>query len=207
MPNSGTAVFRNAFHLAHGNFADGGVCLEFGVFKGATYCYQAQFLLTEYTGSSLIGFDSWQGLPPETEGEWCPPQHAVGRFAAPRDHVVAQLAKLGIQPDDPRFRLVDGFFEDSLTAELQSTIDNVIFINIDVDVHKSTMELLDFVEPFLRPGVVIYWDDWMDPTFKAPRPWGEHLAWAQWHEKHPNIEVDVVERNRVNQQTMVVTKS
>jgi hypothetical protein len=199
-------LMARAFHLAHYVFPKGGTCLEFGVFTGGTYCYQAGQIQTKYPQSSLIGFDSWRGLPAETPGVWAPSRHAPGEYSAAKREVLARLESIDARDDD-RFRLVDGFFSESLTRDLQSQIKDVIFINIDVDIHRSTLELLDFVGPLLRPGVVIYWDDWKAPTDASPNEWGEHLAWSEWSAKQDRLQVETIEVNPVNQRTMVVTQA
>ncbi|TWT62139.1 class I SAM-dependent methyltransferase [Rubinisphaera italica] len=200
------SLFHRAFHLAHYVFPQGGTCLEFGVFKGGTYCYQAQQILEKYSGSTLIGFDSWQGLPVESSEVWAPQRHGPGEFAAPKTELLGKLSGLGIEPGDGQFRLIDGFFSDSLTDELRQTIHDVVFINVDVDIHRSTIELLNFVRPLLRPGVVIYWDDWKDPKDEAAEPWGEHLAWSEWYPNQEGLEVETIEVNPINQRSMLVTR-
>lgn len=199
-------MFKRAFHLSHFISKNGGTCLEFGVFQGDTYSYQAQQILTKYINSTLIGFDSWRGLPEESPGIWTPERHAAGEFAASRSDVQEKLALLGVERNDKRFRLIDGFFADSLTSELRDEIRDVIFINVDVDLYRSTLELLDFVKPLLRPGVVIYWDDWKDPQDECTEAWGEHLAWSEWYPKQNGLEVETIEVNPVNQRIMVATQ-
>lgn len=199
------SLLERSFHLAHYIFPEGGSCLEFGVFRGGTFAYQADQINKHYPKSRLIGFDSWQGLPEETPGIWIPERHAKGEYAAPKDEVLRKLAEANLSIDDPRLRLVDGFYSDSLTPEVRSSIDSLIFVNIDVDIYSSTIELLDFIEPLLRPGVILYWDDWKDPRDSHDKPWGEHAAWDDWRAKHPGIEVATVGTNEYLQQVMVVT--
>jgi hypothetical protein len=69
------------------------------------------------------------------------------------------------------------------------------------------MELLDFVGPLLRPGVVLYWDDWKDPHDDHPGEWGEHLAWERWTAAHPEVKAETVEVNAMNQRIMVITEA
>jgi hypothetical protein len=200
------SLFHTAFHLANYLFPNGGTCLEFGVNKGNTYCYQAGQILTRYPKSSLIGFDSWQGLPEETAGVWAPERHSLGELAVQKGEVLERLRHIGAVPDDTRFRFVDGFFSESLTDQLRSEIRDLVFINVDVDIHRSTLELLDFVRPLLRPGVVLYWDDWKDPRDESPQAWGEHLAWTEWYSRQNGLHVETIEINPVNQRSMVVTQ-
>jgi methyltransferase family protein len=199
-------LFHRAFELAHFANPGGGSCLEFGVFKGNSYCHQAREIRRRFPNSSLVGFDSWQGLPEETEGVWAPSRHDPGELCAPKNLVLGKLSRLGITPDEKRFRLVDGFFSDSLTPELRETIDPPIFLNIDVDIHRSTIELLEWVRPILRPGCILYWDDWKDPNDEAEGDWGEHLAWEQWYNGEDGVTVETIEVNPVGQRTMIVTE-
>jgi hypothetical protein len=198
-------LFERSFHLSQFIFSEGGTCLEFGVFRGGTFAYQAEQIIKLYPQTKLIGFDSWEGLPPETEGIWTAPRHAPGEYAAPKSEVVSKLRALGIAEDDPRFRLVDGFYSESLTPAVAASCGPLAFVNIDVDIHSSTLELLDFIGPMLRPGVILYWDDWKDPRDRADSSWGEHQAWAEWSRRQDGLSVETIEVNPVEQRTMLVT--
>ena len=93
-----SSTFEKAFHLSNFIFPKGGTCLEFGVYVGNTYMYQVQHILNKYTNTKLIGFDSWQGLPPETEGIWYPDRHATGKFATTKDVPLPQNGSNTIPP-------------------------------------------------------------------------------------------------------------
>jgi hypothetical protein len=209
-------VFKNAFEEAHRLNPGGGLCLEFGVGAGRSYAWQMARIIERYYYSSLVGYDSFEGLPKETEGVWYPERHSEGCLSWTSSEVAAFLEERGLwdyQKLDLRFRWVKGFYEDSLTEEEQNLVNNVIFVNIDVDIYSSTMAVLDFIKPFLKPNVVVYWDDWKDPD-DIPRAqedcqdvnakWGEHLAWEHWHEKNPEIIVEEMQRNQYNQRSVIV---
>lgn len=207
-----TEVMKSAFITAHNHFPEGGLCLEFGVGSGNSFCYQAlQILNFPYAkNSNVIGFDSFQGLPEETEGVWAPERHSKGRFAYPVSEVHDHMGNLGIPIGDPRFCLVEGFFEDTLTIPLQTRLRasyNLIFVNIDVDIHSSTIQALDWIRKMLRPGVVIYFDDWLDPIDigKGATKWGEHLAWEQWSEAN-GVKAVLGSTNELNQRYLIVTE-
>jgi O-methyltransferase len=199
-------LFKKSFHLAHKIFPEGGTSLEFGVFRGNSYVYQAQEIAKKYTHDKLMGFDSWQGLPDEANSVWRPSFHAKGEYSSTKDIVIHKLDIVGLK-DDKRLSFVDGFYSDSLTEELRSKINDVIFVNIDVDIYQSTIELLDFIGPLLRPGVVLYWDDWKDPRVSYKESWGEHLAWEEWSSKHQDIKAEFLEQNWINQRIMIVTEA
>lgn len=198
-------VFTNAFALAHRIFPHGGVCLEFGVYTGTTFAWQAEQIKKHHKASSLIGFDSWQGLPPEAEHVWIPERHKIGKYASIKEVVLSKLDRIGMR-DDARLSFVDGFFSETLTPELQKKVGPVIFINVDVDIYSSTMELLDFVKPLLQVGTVLYWDDWKDPRFLHEGDWGEHKAWKDWSLQNPDILAEDLEVNPLNQRSMIITR-
>jgi hypothetical protein len=151
----------------------------------------------------LIGFDSWQGLPPESQGVWSPDRHAAGLYQADKQIILDGLRNRGLA-NDTRFRLVDGFFSDSLTDSLCAEIQNLIFVNIDVDLYISAKQVLNFVTPLIRKGVVIYFDDWKDPIDKYEGKWGEHLAWEEWTAEHPNFQHEMIATNEYNQRYMEI---
>jgi hypothetical protein len=193
----------DAFHKAHANFPEGGTCLEFGVWKGITYTMQADVILNQYPKSALVGFDSWVGLPEETCGVWRPDRHAAGNYSCVKDVVLGNLATRNLL-NDPRFRLIDGFFKDSLTKELQAEIKDLIFVNVDVDLYGSCVEVLEFIRPMFRHGTIIYFDDWKDPDDKYNGKWGEHLAWEEFTAKYPDVKYTTLEINKWNQRYMEI---
>ncbi len=202
-----TTLFQRAFFLAHKNFPSDGTCLEFGVGSGKTYLWQARQLLARHKASVLVGFDSWEGLPQETSGVWYPKRHSKGRFSYPKSGVETALRNLdGYEAGKDRLRFVDGFFSSSLTQEVQDTIGNVIFVNIDVDVYVSTMQLLDFIKPLIQKGTILYWDDWLDSRdiSHARGQWGEHRAWDEWASCNPAVRTRTVTVNWAHQRVMEI---
>lgn len=198
------SVFAQAFLEAQRLFPMGPkTCLEFGVGNGRSYLWQADQIVKNFKNTTLFGFDSWCGLPDETPGVWCPGRHTRGNFAHPKSIVLDRLTKLGVS-NDQGFILVDGFFDKSLTKEVQQSINNLIFVNIDVDIHSSSMLVLDFIKPLLRKNVILYFDDWKDPIDIYDGKWGEHLAWEQWSQKNPEIKAETIVIGGSNQRYMKV---
>ena len=149
--------------------------LEFGVHEGRTLRWWSEHLSAP--GARLIGFDSFDGLP----GDWHPDAPA-GSFAT------------GVVPriDDPRVEIVPGWFSDTLPGRALPPHDELV-VNVDCDLYSSTREVLDWLEPHLRPGTLVYFDDlfdhdaelravweWVDAHPETVRPlsmarWGQHL--------------------------------
>ncbi len=213
-PFEPTQIMESAFHYAHKLNPAGGTCLEFGVGFGGTYSWMVSKILKQYPGSSLIGFEGWKGLPKETTSVFCPPTWKEGAYETNKDDILDVIKAVGgdITPYG-QFQIVDGWFENTLTPELREWIlrpqdpSNVIFINIDVDLHSSTKTVLNWVKPFLKNNVVIYWDDWRDPAHETHQHihWGENLAWFEFVKENPVI-TETIQINHINQRYMRIVE-
>jgi hypothetical protein len=198
-----------AFFLAHKNFPNGGTILEFGVGGGFSYSWMAWWVKNRCTTDRLIGFDSWQGLPAETEGVWYPDCHKQGNYKHDKMWVHEKAMELGVDiANDDRFALVDGFFSETLTEDLRNLFNNVILVNMDVDLHSSAKLVLDWITPLLQKGTVIYTDDYhfpmfnIDPALKC----GVSLAFEEWQGIHPNIKLNTIETFPNSQRYFMVEK-
>jgi hypothetical protein len=102
---------------------------------------------------------------------------------------------------------VDGFYEKSLTASVRETLSNIIFVNVDVDLYVSTVQTLEFVQPLLQVGTVLYFDDWKDPRDGrgGGEEWGEHRAWKEFVMKYP-VGYRIVSWSPFRQPIMQITR-
>ncbi len=200
-------IMKNAFHYAQGLHPAGGTCLEFGIGFGHSYSWMVSHMVRNKR-VSLIGFEGWKGLPKETYDVYCPNDWAEGELRGDKGNVLEMVRSVGgeVLPYG-QFQMVDGWFEDTLTPERRASIKDVIFINIDVDLHSSTKTVLEWVKPFLKNNVVIYWDDWRDPTRHIVKNinWGENLAWFEFVRDN-NILAETIAINSDNQRYMRIVE-
>lgn len=204
-----TGILQLAFKAAYETMGPG-LCLEFGVGMGHSYCWQALQIADWAKDCLLLGFDSFQGLPEETEGVWAPERHGKGHFCYPLEILESHMESCGLDKEDEAYGLVQGFYKDTLREELQQQLMQLMpltFVNIDVDIHKSTIQALDFIKPMMRVGLPIYFNDWLDPidVGKGDAKWGEHLAWEQWS-KTNGVKAELGEVNNLNQRFLVITE-
>ena len=194
--------YIKAVQLAKEQWPDGGTILEFGVARGTTYIHVAQQILDGWN-CRLIGFDSWQGLPVEESEIFHYPTHTAGRFKCDRFTVEKRIFSHIGEPDE-RLELIDGWYCDSLTKELQKQIENLIFVNIDVDLYVSAMQVLNFITPLLRKDTIVYFDEWLLPIEdKKFCDGGEKLAVEQWSKINPDINYELVDIQPI-QQLMII---
>lgn len=134
-------VFEEALRRVQGQQP---LYLEFGVYEGRSMRWWSTHL--RQPGASLVGFDSFEGLP-----EPWRPGLGPGHFATAGPP----------QIDDPRVSFVAGWFAQTLPRFALPHHDQLI-VNIDCDLYSSTATVLDWLEPHVRPGTLIYFDELPD---------------------------------------------
>ena len=141
-----------------------GHIVEFGVFQGRS----ARTLRGELWVSRLwdrrqrvkriYACDSFLGLPGAYENL------PAGNFATRVPRLVG-------------VRIVEGFFEHSLTPELAREVGRVSLAHFDADLHSSTACALNWVTPLLQPGSLLLFDEFLgeDPA--------EERAFLEWSQR------------------------
>lgn len=148
-------------HLTYAfNRADiGGYILEFGVFKGGTINH-----LATLTDQTIYGFDSFTGLPEpwekgpgQIEDRW----DVKGKHPKVPDHV----------------KLIDGWFEDTISQWQKDHKDPIKFLHIDSDLYSSCRTILYKLVHQISPGTIILFDElfgypyWEQGEWKALQEW------------------------------------
>lgn len=154
--------------------------LEFGVYRGDSLrCMYEALEAHGLHGVRLIGFDSFEGLPPLGQGDTGLPW-LEGDYAYSERETRARLTQAGI--DMSRVHLVKGWYSDTLTGELarELRIAKVSVIMIDCDLYSSTKEALDFCAPLIEDDVVVFFDDWDGGRGLAERGLGERRAFDEF---------------------------
>lgn len=152
--------------------------LEFGLYEGRsfTYAYKA-IQRSPRPKRRLIGFDSFQGLPEPLEEEGTA-KFQRGQYACSRIEVEENLVRCGVDLD--AIRLVEGFFDETLTNEISLDLGLVsaAVVWVDCDLYASTVPVLNFITPLISTGSILCFDDWFsygtDPTkgeLRAVREW------------------------------------
>lgn len=162
------------------------VYFEFGCHSGRTFSAAvraARFLGME--DARFYAFDSFEGLPPtdpEQDGFFRAGAYATSRAAFER--IVER--NTGWRPT-PEY-VVQGFYNDSLTPQLQARMPKAGVIHIDVDLYSSTVDVLRFVKPLLTIGTVLIFDDWY--AFPPGANKGEMRALQEFCAAHPAFAIE-----------------
>jgi O-methyltransferase len=128
--------------------------LEFGVFKGESITKVAE--LNDNPDARFFGFDSFEGLP----SDWNE-KNPRGTFSV--NGCVPRVT-------DPRITFIKGWFDQSLPLFLVDyTPQAQLWIHIDADLYGSAMAALTMLNPHIRPGTIIVFDEIADlmNEFKA----------------------------------------
>ncbi len=143
---------RQTLEFAHLHAPEHGSVVELGVFHGVSLRWLAQWR----PGGDVHGFDSFEGLP----SEWA--RVPRGRFTT-----------AGRPPRDIEAQLWIGAFHECLPEFVKRQRGPIALLHVDSDLYESARCGLELLEPLLRPGSVIVFDEyfghrnWRQDEFRA----------------------------------------
>jgi|TARA_A100001035_G_scaffold60056_1_gene45052 hypothetical protein len=178
--------------------------LEFGVYKGTsfieTYNQILNYSKTFYEGGGgkssgkeniflnmkFHAFDSFEGLP-ETKNNSNPIQYFPGAYSASENLFRDRLINAGL--DMEKVTITKGWFNESLNKNTANalSLDKVAIAYIDCDIYESSVDVLEFITPFLQTGSVLVFDDWF--RNKGISSTGVQGAVLEWLERNSNIKL------------------
>jgi hypothetical protein len=159
---------KKLWNFALARVQPGGLCCEFGVYKGESLKHFAEVLAGN--GSSIHGFDSFEGL----KEDWHGTQGLRGDLDVG--------GRLPVVP--PNAHLIKGWFDKTVPEFLAQNKGHFSFLHFDADTYESTRLLFDLVGSRIRTGTVIVFDEyfgvpnWRNGEFRA---WQEYVARAGVH--------------------------
>jgi hypothetical protein len=170
-------MFAVSFNGIDGDYA------EFG-------CWGAMTFSLAFKESRRIGlevrlwaFDSFSGLPAKRCPEDEHPNWSEGGMAMSLEQFNAVLRWRGV----PRsaYEVVPGYYDVTLAsgAAQQSLPTNLCIVYVDCDLYSSTMEVLRFLLPRLKHGMIVAFDDYY--CYSSTQLSGERRACLETFENHP----------------------
>lgn len=155
---------------------------EFGVSRGTSLAIVDHVLREEgLPDVRLLGFDSFEGMPPEAEREgWIP-----GQFKSTLRATERYLRKRRV--DLGRTTLVKGWFTETLTATTKRRLNlqKLSLIMIDCDIYSASKDALAFCAPHIHEQAVIMLDDWGWREDKGEI--GQKEAFEEFLTDHPDL--------------------
>lgn len=161
---------------------------EFGVYDGflMTSAYHVSAMYKYLAGMRFFGFDSFQGLPETKDTYDKHPHWQKGDYSCTLARAADNFKKAKVPSD--RYRLIPGWFDETLNGDMARKygIQKIAYAHIDCDLYSSAKAALDFVKPYLIPGAVIDFDDYL----AHPTPLGgESMALKEWLGKNTGISI------------------
>jgi macrocin-O-methyltransferase TylF-like protien len=135
--------------------------LEFGVHEGGSILYWSKLL--KHPEARLQGFDSFEGLPEY----WHPDKPKKAFDVGGRIPVI----------DDARVEFFKGWFDQTLPGHVFPPHDRLV-VNSDADLYSSTVVVLNALQPIIRVGSYLYFDEFDYPDHEL-RAFDEFLADAK----------------------------
>jgi hypothetical protein len=175
--------FRKAFYALHFNEIDGDYC-EFGCHTGLTFglAYRESRRIG-YT-SQQWAFDSFAGMPEHVSDADDHPSWKPGGRVTTVPQFRDICARNGIGTEE--YTIVQGFYNDTLTdaASAAGLPSNVALAYIDCDLYSSTAEVLRFLSPRLKNGMIVAFDDYF--CWSRSGTSGERKALLEFAKSHPD---------------------
>jgi O-methyltransferase len=161
--------FYNAFKALRFN-GIGGDYAEFGSYGGTTFVLAHREARRHGHEAHLWAFDSFQGLPPAREERDAHPEWREGKMATGLDDFRAICAANGIP--HTAYTVVPGFYEETLSAA--DAPNDIALAYVDCDLYSSATTVLEFLEPRLKHGMIVAFDDYF--CWSSSQPSGERQA-------------------------------
>jgi hypothetical protein len=118
--------------------------LEFGVFRGESIAQVAA--LNGNPHIRLFGFDSFEGLPTDWNGK-----NPKGTF-----NVDGQVPDIS----DRRIEFIKGWFDQTLPEFVaRYRPQEQVWVHIDADLYSSAMLVLTLLNPCIKPGTIVVFDE------------------------------------------------
>ena len=175
---------------------------EFGCHSGRTFSAAVNAAgFFKMANLEFFAFDSFAGLPDTNDlQDGC---FQTGTFCTSRKDFLGILErKTGLRLGDKY--IVQGFYSDSLTSELQAQMPKAGIVHIDVDLYSSTVDVLRFLKPLLVQGTLLIFDDWY--CFPGGTLMGERRAFTEFLADNNGISVEPWKAYSTFGQSFFVTK-
>lgn len=150
---------------------------EFGCAGGNTFAFAYDACRRHRHDGHLWAFDSFEGLPATGAGDDHHPRWIEGVMSTSEERFHTLCRKRGI----PRrsYSTVPGYYSVSLSRDAARKLpSDIALAYVDCDMYSSTVDVLGFLEPLLKSGMIIAFDDWFCWTGDGCS--GEQRAFESW---------------------------
>ena len=173
--------FRKAFMALAFNGIDGDYA-EFGCCGAVTFALAHRSLKKSGRPGRMWAFDSFCGLPAARVPEDSHPMWVSESMAMEIAEFRKACRECHMSGED--YTVVEGFYEDSLREPYSGPRPgNICLAFLDCDLYSSAREVLRFLMPRLKHGMIIAFDDYY--CWSASQAAGERKACAEYFQENP----------------------
>ena len=124
--------------------------IEFGIFKGKSLYHSVKTAkkINAEKNITFWGLDSFEGFPVENHEFY-----KAKNFKASKSKVKKSFNKY------KNVKIIDGYFEDTLSSDELQNIENISFAFIDCDIYESAQVAFNFIKSKMTKGGFIMIDD------------------------------------------------
>lgn len=178
-----SAFFRQAFRTLAFNGIRGDYA-EFGCCGAQTFALAHSEIRKNSLARHMWAFDSFEGLPPPRNDRDAHPMWVGGDMAISLDLFQRICDAHRIRRD--AYTIVQGYFDRTLDATADGQRPTAIALAyIDCDLYSSTLDVLAFLAPRLRHGMILAFDDYY--CWSDTRVSGQRLALLELAEAWPDL--------------------
>ena len=168
--------FYNAFRALYFNGIDGDYA-EFGCYGGKTFALAYHEAIRHRHKAKFWAFDSFEGLPAPKVAKDMHPKWEEKKLATPLDKFHKICASQGIPRDV--YTVVPGFYDKTLSAmKDEDEPTNIALAYVDCDLYSSTKDVLKFLTPRLKHGMIVAFDDYY--CWSSTQLSGERMAMIEF---------------------------
>jgi O-methyltransferase len=173
--------FRKAFSALAFNGIDGDYA-EFGCCGAVTFTLAHRFLKESGHPGAMWAFDSFCGLPEPREPKDSHPAWVSESMAMEIGEFRRACRERGVRDKD--YTVVAGFYEETLREPFSGPRPaNICLAYLDCDLYTSAREVLGFLMPRLKHGMIVAFDDYY--CWSASHASGERTACAEFFQDNP----------------------
>lgn len=149
--------FYNAFYLINANSISGDYA-EFGCFSGTSFMLAHLEKKRQNLDMQFWAFDSFEGLPDVRDRKDKHHAWKKGAMSMSKSEFIKKNEQNNIPADE--YKIISGFYEESLVDNSIILPKDISLAYIDCDFYSSTIEVLEFLIPRLKHGMIIAFDDY-----------------------------------------------
>ena len=154
--------------------------VEFGSHGATTFCLAYHQAQLHKHKAKLWAFDSFQGFPDQVGDQDYHPKWQKGRMSTSLERFHHLCETRGVPKS--AYTVFPGFFSEVLpNLKAPEAPENIALAYIDCDLYSSTMDVLDFLTPRFKHGMILAFDDYHCWSDKQPS--GERMAMLEVFDK------------------------